>query len=208
MYFTSKDFLAMVAILFACLAYIPYFRDIFKGKTRPHAFTWLVWCVMSTVAFFSQVSDGAGVGSWVLAFTAVANFAIFTLSLYKGETKINTMDWFCLMGAFLGVALFTYNQDPPMSLIIISAVDIIGFIPTVRKSLINPYQETASTYTITALKYAFSILALENYTFITVLYPLVVGIMNGFFVLVLINQRHKVKPIIAKAKKSKKRLLV
>ncbi len=198
----TKTLLTVVSLLFALLAYIPYFKDIFKGKTRPHAFTWLVWCVMSTVAFFSQVSDGAGVGAWVLAFTAVANFAIFCLAIYKGETRINAIDWFCLMGSFLGVALFTFNQDPPMSLVIISAVDIIGFVPTVRKSLVNPYQETASTFTITSLKYIFSIFALENYTLITVMYPAVVGSMHAFFVLILLNERRKFT--LAKKLKAKK----
>jgi hypothetical protein len=200
----TKTMLTIVALLLALLAYIPYYRDIFRGKTKPHSFTWLVWCVMATVAFFSQVSDGAGVGAWVLALAAVSNFAIFSLSLYKGETSINRMDWFCLMGAFLGVALFTFNQDPPMSLIIICAVDIIGFIPTVRKSLLRPHQETASTFGITSLKYFFSIAALENYTFITVIYPLVAGSMNLFFVILLITQRKKIKALLSKKRTSAK----
>lgn len=199
----TKTLLTVVALLLAVLSYIPYFRDILNGKTKPHAFTWLVWCVMSTVAFFSQVSDGGGVGTWVLAFTAIMNFIIFVFAIYYGETQISNMDWFCLMGAFLGVALFTFNDDPPMSLLIISAVDIIGFIPTVRKSMINPYQETISTFSITSLKYLFAIAALENYTFITVYYPSVVGVMNALFVFLLMYQRRHVKPL-KHAKKSKK----
>ena len=188
----TKTLLTVVALLLAVLAYIPYFRDILRGKTKPHAFTWLVWCTMSTVAVFSQVSDGGGVGSWVLAFTAIVNFAIFCFAIYKGKTNITNMDWFCLMGSFLGVALFTFNQDPPISLLIISAVDIIGFIPTVRKSMLHPYQETASTFALTSLKYGFAIIALENYTFITVYYPAVVGTMDVFFVLLLLSRRSKI----------------
>lgn len=199
----TKTLLTVVALLLAVLSYIPYFRDILNGKTKPHAFTWLVWCVMSTVAFFSQVSDGGGVGTWVLAFTAIMNFIIFVFAIYYGETQISNMDWFCLMGAFLGVALFTFNDDPPMSLLIISAVDIIGFIPTVRKSMINPYQETISTFSITSLKYLFAIAALENYTFITVYYPSVVGVMNALFVFLLMYQRRRIKPL-KYTKKSKK----
>jgi hypothetical protein len=190
----TKTLLTVVALLLAILAYIPYFRDIFSGKTKPHAFTWLVWCVMSTVAFFSQVSDGGGVGTWVLAFTAVVNFIIFCFAIYRGQNTITSLDWFCLMGAFLGVALFTFNEDPPMSLLIISAVDIVGFVPTVRKSMINPYQETISTFTITSLKYVFAIAALENYTFITVYYPAVVCTMNALFVALLLHQRSVIKP--------------
>lgn len=199
----TKTMLTVVALLMAILAYIPYFRDIKHGKTRPHAFTWLVWCVMSTVAFFSQVSDGGGVGTWVLAFTAIVNFVIFCLAIYKGDTTITNMDWFCLMGAFLGVALFTYNEDPPMSLYIISAVDIIGFIPTVRKSLKRPYDETMSTFGITSLKYVFAIAALENYTFTTMYYPSVVAVMNALFVILLIELRSKIPP--PKQSKSRKK---
>lgn len=202
----TKTLLMIVAILFALLAYINYFRDIFRGKTKPHAFTWLVWCTMSTVAFFSQVSDGGGVGTWVLAFTAIVDLIIFTLAIYKGKTDITNLDWFCLMGAFLGVSLFTFNNDPPMSLIIISAVDIIGFIPTVRKSLIRPYEETVVTFGFTSLKYFFAIMALENYTFITVYYPSVVALMNALFVILLLEMRERIKPLkSAKIKnKSKK----
>lgn len=201
----TKTLLTIVAILFALLAYINYFRDIFRGKTKPHAFTWLIWCVMSTVAFFSQVSDGGGVGTWVLAFTALVDFAIFTASVFKGKTDITNMDWFCLMGAFLGVALFTFNDDPPMSLVIISAVDIIGFIPTVRKSMTKPYQETVVTFGFTSLKYLFAIMALENYTFTTVYYPAVVCLMNALFVIFLLEMRARIKPPKGFAKKQSKK---
>ncbi len=202
----TKTLLTIVAILFALLAYINYFRDIFKGKTKPHAFTWLIWCTMSTVAFFSQVSDGGGVATWVLALTAVVNFAIFFLAVYKGRTDITNTDWFCLMIAFLGVALFTFNEDPTMSLIIISAVDIIGFIPTVRKSMLHPYEETMATFGFASLKYIFSIMALQNYTFVTVYYPAVVATTNALFVILLIEVRSRVpntKPKVKPKPKTK-----
>ncbi len=146
---------------------------------------------MSTVAFFSQVSDAGGAGTWVLAFSALVDFAIFSLALYKGETAINTMDWFCLFGAFIGVAMFTFYQDPPMSVIIISSVDLIGFVPTVRKSMVRPQHETAMTFALTSLKYVTSIIALENYTLITTLYPATVGTTNLLFAVLLIYQRNK-----------------
>lgn len=201
----TKTLLTIVALLFALLAYINYFRDIFRGKTKPHAFTWLIWCTMSTVAFFSQVSDGGGVGTWVLAVTAVVDFAIFVLAIYKGRTDITNTDWFCLMGAFLGVALFTFNENPPMSLIIISAVDIIGFVPTVRKSLTRPYEETLVTFGFASLKYLFAIMALENYTFTTVYYPAVVATMNALFVVFLIEMRSRIKPSKQKRVAKKRR---
>lgn len=187
----TKTLLTTVSILFALLSYIPYFRDIRRHKTKPHAFTWLVWCVMSTSAYFSQVADGGGVASWVLAFTAVVNFAIFWIALYKGQKDITVLDWFCLFGAFIGLALMTFNEDPPLSLGLISAVNVIGFIPTVRKSMLKPQQETATTFAFTALKYFFSIIALEHFTLGTLLYPSTVGICNALFVVLLLVRRNQ-----------------
>jgi hypothetical protein len=189
--FETKTMLTTVSILFALLSYIPYFRDIFRGKTKPHAFTWLVWCVMTTSAYFTQLADGGGVASWVLAFTALVNFVIFALSLYKGETDITPLDWFCLFGAFIGLALFAFNEDELLSVFIVSSVNLVGFIPTVRKSMLRPDQETATTFAFTSLKYFFSVLALEHFTIGTVLFPVTVGISNMFFVLLLLVRRNQ-----------------
>ena len=194
----TKTLLTIVSILLAILSYIPYFRDIARRKTRPHAFTWLVWCVMSTTAFFSQIAEGGGVATWVLAFTALVNFAIFTLSLHKGETRINTIDWFCLFGAFIGLALFAFNDDPFISIFIISSVNIIGFIPTVRKSMLKPQQETAMTFAITALKYIFAIMALETYSLGTLLYPVTVAVCNALFVVLLLTRRQQLGYLLKK----------
>lgn len=204
----TKTLLTAVSILFALLSYIPYFRDIKNHKTRPHAFTWLVWCVMSTSAYFTQVADGGGIASWVLAFTAIVNFAIFALALYHGETKITPLDWFCLFGAFIGLVLLTFNEDPPISLFLISSVNVIGFIPTVRKSMLKPQQETATTFAFTALKYFFSIIALEQFTLGTVLYPATVGVSNALFVVLLLTRRRQLgyglkKRTIPKVKRKK-----
>jgi hypothetical protein len=146
---------------------------------------------MTTSAFFTQVADGGGVATWVLAFTALVNFAIFAVALYKGETAITPVDWFCLFGAFIGLVLLTFNEDPPLSLFLISSVNVIGFIPTVRKSMLKPQQETATTFAFTAFKYLFSIMALEHFTLGTVLFPATVGASNALFVILLLVRRQQ-----------------
>lgn len=187
----AKDALVIVALLFAVLAYIPYLRDTLKRKTRPHAFSWLIWGTMSMVAFYAQYSDGGGVGSWVLAFTAAANYLIFIAALYYGEHTLTITDWLSLLAAFFGLGLWTIHDQPPMSLVLISAVGVIGFIPTVRKSMNKPHQETVSAYIFITLKYVFAIAALERFSFITLVFPATLGIMNGFFVSILLVRRRQ-----------------
>lgn len=187
----TKNGLAIIAALIALLAYLPYFRNIMRRKTRPHAFSWLVWGSMSTVAFFAQYGDGGGAGTWILAMAAICDLTIFFLALNRGETNINKVDWLCLSGAMIGMALFMLNSDPTSSVVLISSIYIIGFIPTIRKSVAKPRQETAVTYMFNSLKYVIAICALGNYTFVTLLYPSVVALMNGSFVIILLYYRSR-----------------
>ena len=86
-----KTILGIIAVIIALAGYVPYFRDIFRGKTKPHAFSWLVWASLTGIAFFGQIFDKGGAGAWVTGFTAVVSFAIFFLALKKGEKNITSL---------------------------------------------------------------------------------------------------------------------
>ncbi len=185
-----KTLLALGAIMIAIVSYVPYFRDIFRGKTKPHAFTWLIWGTLNGIAFLGQLSDSGGVGAWALGFTAIATLSIFGLSLFKGEKNIKPFDWFCLVGSFLAIVPWLLTNDPLLSVVLITLIDVIAFMPTVRKSVIKPHQETLITYFLSIFKYFFIVGALENYTVVTVLFPFVIGFMNlAFVVFILVRRR-------------------
>lgn len=193
MEFDYKAVLGASAVVIAVVSYIPYFRDIFAGKTKPHAFTWLVWAILNGIAFAGQVHDDAGAGSWAVGFTALALFSIFLISLWKGEKNIRPFDWFCLISALLALIPWLLSSDPLLSIILITVIDTIGFLPTVRKSFNKPHQETLITYELSTLKYLLVIIALHQYTLVTVLFPLVMVVMNGLFVILLVIRRKQLK---------------
>lgn len=184
-----KTLLAGVATLIAIYSYIPYFRDIMKGKTKPHAFSWLVWFLLTAIAFVAQLSDGGGVGSYVNAFTAFVAFFIFVTAIFRGEKDITRSDWACLIGAFVAIGLWILTSQPLLSVILISVIDAIGFLPTFRKSYYKPHQETMQTFVLSSLKYGVAIFALENYSLITILYPASLILMNSLFVAMLVSRR-------------------
>jgi len=55
-----KVILGTVAVVMALYSYVPYIKDIFAGKTKPHAFTWLIWGLLTSIAFFGQMADRGG----------------------------------------------------------------------------------------------------------------------------------------------------
>ena len=83
-----KLILALIAIGMTLVGYFFYFRDIFADKTKPHAYSWLVWALLTAIAFAGQLHDNGGAGAYVTGVTAVISFVIFFLAIKRGEKHV------------------------------------------------------------------------------------------------------------------------
>ena len=191
-----KLILGWISIVIAVIGYVPYFVDIFRGKTKPHAFSWLVWGLLTGIAFVAQVVDGGGYGAWVTGLTSVVTIAIFILALLKGTRDIKRFDWMALSVCFLGIAIWGITKEPLYSVILVTVVDAVAFVPTFRKSFMRPGEETVSLFFLSALKFIIGIIALEHYSVVTWLYPASLVLANGAFVLLLIVRRWQLRNIL------------
>lgn len=187
-----KILLAGIAMIIAVVSYFYYFRDIFAGRTKPHAFTWLVWASLTTIGFAGQLSDNGGSGAYITGITAVVSFVIFFLALFRGEKEVTQSDWFSLGGAAAALLLWLLTDNPLLAVILITLVDFLGFVPTIRKSIRKPHEETLISYALAGLKFMLAIIALDNYSVVTVLYPASLVFANLLFVLLLISKRRKI----------------
>lgn len=164
-----------------------YFVSIFQGKTRPHAFSWLIWGTISSIGFAAQFAEGAGAGSWARAFGAATCFLLIFVSLFKGERHITRSDCVTLAVALTAIPLWILTETPVWSVILVCAIDTVGYIPTIRKSWLKPREESAISYGFSCCGALFSLLAVEHYTLSTWLYPAVLvgtnGAMAGFLIL-------------------------
>lgn len=186
-----KEMLGVVAVVIGFIGYMPYFRTILSGKTKPHAFTWFVWAVLTGIAFATQVAGNGGAGAWVTGFTALICFVIFGLALVKGVKDFPLADWLCLAGCIVATALWAITKQPLIAVILITLIDAVAFIPTVRKSFKAPNSEPIFTYSLSTLKFMIAIFALAEISMITVLYPASLVLANGAFVVMLIVQRKR-----------------
>jgi hypothetical protein len=185
-----KQALSVIAIGIAIASYYPYLSNMFAGKTKPHAFSWFIWGLLTGIGFFAQLSDHAGPGAWVTGFTAAICMVIFLFALKEGRRDIIIFDWICLFGAGMALGLWAITDSPLFSVILITIIDAIGFLPTFRKTYKKPFEETLLTYMLSAIKFVVAIMALENISLITTLYPASLVFMNGIFVLI-VNFRRK-----------------
>ncbi|MCK5085579.1 hypothetical protein KAK05_02610, partial [Candidatus Parcubacteria bacterium] len=92
-----KLIIAIIAASLVVIAYIPYFKDIFARKTKPHLFTWLIWGITQGTAIAALLHGGGKFGSISLIVGAILVFVVFLLSFKYGTKDITTSDKFVLI---------------------------------------------------------------------------------------------------------------
>ena len=193
-----KTVISIITIIFSLVGYIPYHLDIYTGKTTPHIYSWFIWGTATAIAFALQVSAGAGVGSWMTLVIALNAFIIFFLGLRHGKKDITNSDTVFFILSLVAVFIWLVARQPVVSIILISTVEMFGFIPTIRKSWHKPYSETLSMYALSAFRHGLSIFALQQLNIITWLYPVTWTLANALFSLMLIMRRGTVVKKIGK----------
>lgn len=184
--------LGVISVIIGVLGYIPYFLDVQSGNTKPHAFTWFIWAFLTLVAFVAQVQQGGGAGSWALGFTALASLIFMAYGIKHAKQTIATVDWVFFILALVALALWPLTQSPLWSVVMITVIDILAFVPTFRKSYEHPYEETLLTYAASAIKLGISLFALETFNLTTALYPASLVVTNTLFI-VLVHRWRKLE---------------
>jgi hypothetical protein len=193
---TTPLILASFAIILTLIGYAQYFRSMFAGKTKPHMFSWIIWASLTAIAYFAQVSDGAGIGSWVTALTALISFYIAGYAYFYGEKETTKSDWATFIAGISAIPVWLLTDNPLYAVLLVTLIDALGFYPTFRKSWSKPDEETLVHYNLAGLKFLFACFALEHVSWITALYPASLIFMNWLFVIYVLLRRYQLKKYV------------
>ena len=188
-----KTLLGALAITVQIIGYIAYFIGIFKGKTKPHAFTWFVFSVVNIVAFIAVLTSGGGAGSWVLGMNVFACSAIALIGLRQKQVAYDMYDWLALTGALIGVFLWWLTDNPLYAVVLVAFADAIGSIPTFRKAYRKPFEENALSFFSTAISHPLAILALRSFALVTWFYSASLIFIDLSLVILILIRREQVK---------------
>jgi hypothetical protein len=197
-----KDVFGLLSLVLSIVSYVPYVRSIFVANTKPHAFTWLVWGAVMSIAFVAQLTGRGGAGSWATGLSAAFCLGIGVIALFRGEKHITRGDWIALLATLAAIPLWVVTSDPLWSILLVTAIDAVAYYPTFRKSWAKPDEELASKYVLTVVRYLFSLLALERYTIVTTVYQLVSIVMEAGIVIMLLWRRAALRKVALEAERS------
>jgi hypothetical protein len=183
-----KEILVFVAVIFAIIGNIPYLRDVLKRKVEPHPYTWLVWSVVSLIMFFGQLSKGAGIGAIPTGASEVFTILIFIFSLRYGFKHIVRRDTYFLILALLGLIPWALTNDPTVSVVIVVGIDLIAFIPTLRKARDFPSTENPILYEMNVARHILTLFSLEAHNIATMLHSVAMVLVNSLMSFLLLRK--------------------
>ncbi|MEY2664522.1 MAG: hypothetical protein RIT04_330 [Candidatus Parcubacteria bacterium] len=191
-----KETIAIVAALLAILGNISYLKDAFRGKVRPHPYTWFIWSIVSLVTFFGQLQKGAGIGALPTGIAEAFTILIFIISLkyaFKNTAEnIKKSDHYFLVAALLGLIPWALTKDPTISVIVVVTIDVIAFIPALRKTWMDPRSEKPALYEMNVLRHILTLFALGSYNTATMLHSIAM-ICTNTVMTIFINKRKFMK---------------
>ena len=178
------------------IGFFPYIWNSLFGKTRPHTFTWLIWLITNGVAVTGLWIGGGGIGSIPSTISVIFVITVFLISLKFGKKDIKLSDTVILIIALSSIFIWWLLNSPILAVILVSIIDVIGYIPTFRKSFKEPWTETLSSWVLFALASTFAILGLEAYNLLTVSYLASISFVNvSLVIFLLIRRRNTEKPV-------------
>jgi hypothetical protein len=191
---TYKAILSALAIGLTFLAFIPYINSIRKGTTKPHVFSWIIWGTTTFAVFLAQLDDNGGIGAWPIGVSGIITVLIACLAYAKrSDISITHSDWLFFIMAICAMLLWYLLNNPLWAVVVLTIVDSIAFIPTIRKVYHAPYSEPVSFITLFFLRNILVILALENYSVTTVLFPAVIAFDCLLLMTLMMLRRQRIK---------------
>jgi hypothetical protein len=182
MEFDIKIILGLLSTLVALVNYLPYVIGVVKRTLHPHAFSWIIFTVITATVSIAQFSEGAGAGAWATGATALTTFVIAAFALRNGGYSITRFDVMSLVGALCAIPVWIISDNPLLAVFVLTAVEALGFLPTYRKAWLHPRDESQLAFLLTVIKYVLALGAMQQYTLTTVMFPCALIIFSTLLV--------------------------
>ena len=168
----------VIATAIGVVAFFPYLRDTLTLKTKPHAYTWLIWAITQSTAVVGIWYGGGGWGALNLAVGTLLVFGVFLFSFKYGTNNITKSDTVILIAALSAIVVWWQLDKPLISIILVSVIDVFGYIPSFRKSYQEPWSETLISWVLFVVSNIFAMLALSEYNPLTMTYLVAITLAN------------------------------
>jgi hypothetical protein len=206
-----KVAIVVIASMLAVVGNVSYVKSTLRGQTKPHPYSWFIWTIVSLTTFFGGLQKGAGVGAIPTGISELFTVIVFVLSLWrliKGRDveQINKkVDTVFLVVALLGLVPWILTKDPTISVVTVVTIDLLAFIPTVRKTWSHPESENPLLYATNVARHVLTLIAIEAYNVATMLHSISMICSNTLMVILIRVRRLRAAAYTAPSRRRARR---
>lgn len=187
-------FAVIACILVVVGGFLPYIRDIYRGKTKPHAYTWLIWTITQGTALVGLWQGHGGLAVVAMAIGVSMSIFVIGLSFRYGTRNITRADTIILIASLLAIGVWWQLHNPLLALVMVSLIDIVGYIPSIRKTYEEPWTETSLTWGVFIITNVLIMLSLDEYNFMTLFYLVSITAANAILLSICLVRRRSIHP--------------
>ncbi len=196
----ASQALGVCSALLSILAFYPYARDTWRDRTHPQRASWLIWSVLSTIAFCSLWAEGKSASLWFVGIQSAGTVLIFLLSLRQGTGKLfRARDFYMIAMAALGLLLWFMTKDPVYALAFTIAISAVGGIATVLKSYHIPETENRLAWALLFTASLLCVASVGSVDWIFLSYPLYLCALYGAILCAITfghNRKHRMNAVM------------
>lgn len=188
--------LGFIATLIGIIGAIPYLVDAYRRKTKPHRFAWLIFLVLSIIAFASQLQLGARASLIFYGWFVINNLLLLILSLRKnaGYGDITGLNVISIVLAVVAIILWKITNSPLIALVCVLVADGIGAVLILVKSYRQPYTETLTMWAFGSVATLLNVLAVGSIKPSLLAAPVQIFLFNVAIASVIVSRRRKRPP--------------
>ena len=171
-------------------AFLPYILDTIARRTEPQRASWLIWAVLGSIAFMSQVFEGATSSLWFAGVQVASTIIILVLSIWVGTGKfLGKSDYMILVAASIGLLLWYFTDNAAYALAITISISLLGGMATIVKAYRDPESETLITWIVSLVASVCAILSVGVVDPTLLAYPVYLFTLYlGFIVAIVLGR--------------------
>lgn len=180
----------ILGIISSVVVSILYVSSIFRGPTRPHMYTWLIWTLTQGTAVLGMWKGGGGFAAISLIIGTLFVFGVFLITLFRGSKNITKGDTAMLVCALGAIFVWWQLHDPLLAVYMVSLIDLCGYILSLRKAFCDPWSENVLSWVGFTFCNMCVFIALKEYNALTLTYLLTLSFANIVMIILCLLRRH------------------
>lgn len=192
--------IGIIAGILSAIAWLIYNIGILKKETRPNRATWSILTFLGILILFSYYDGGARETIWVtLAYVFGPMITAILAIFYYGEGGWTSFDKKCLLAVSVCFVVWLISRFyfPQITLVVLLAsltIDLIGLMPTIKKSWNEPKFENPPAWFFESASSLLNLLAVTTWALtlesVSIwIYPVYLSLINIVITTILFTRR-------------------